>query len=289
MENPYKHRVQIRKAQDYIRKNLSHSLSLEEIAQIAGASKYHFIRIFYAYLGETPLEYARRQKIEIALQEILEAKKTMTDIAFDLGFESSSSLNKLFKKLTNLNPSEFRNLGKADQNKIIYNISTTKRMEEILMKLNLSQEPQIIERPEVTILSHESKGGRFEEIATPVWEEFLKTLENGKQDLSQSEFLGLSLVDQNENHYYKAAITVPQNVEINLPSLKREVLAQSKYAKFILKGSYDGVWPAFDFAFKKLNEMGIKLEDSPCLENYINDPRQTPEDELITEILIPIK
>lgn len=289
MEKPYKHRIQIRRAQDYIRKNLSNSLSLEEIAQRAGASKYHFIRIFYAYLGETPLEYARRQKIEMALREILKEEKSMTDIAFNLGFESSSSFNKLFKKLAGSSPSEFRNLGKAAQDKIIYNISTTKRMEEILMKLNLSQEPQIIERPETTILFHESTGGRFEEIAPPVWEDFLRTLENGKQDLSQSEFLGVSSVDQSESHCYKAAITVPSNVEINLPSLKRETLVKSKYAKFILKGSYDGVWPAFDFAFKKLNEMGLELADLPCLENYINDPRETPEEELLTEILIPVK
>ena len=289
MKKNYKHRIQIKKAQDFIRKNINRTLRLEEVASSAGASKYHFIRIFFAYLGETPLEFARRQKIELALKDLTQEEKSITDIAFDLGFDSSSSFNKLFKKMTQINPTTFRNLGKEEQKKIIYSISITKKMEEILMSLDLSKVPEIIEREETVILSHVSTGGRFDEIAPPVWEKFLSVLGEGGQDLSRSEFLGISYVDKDENHHYKAAITVPSDVKITLPQLKQEKLEKSKYAKFLLKGSYDGVWPAFDFAFKKLNEMELELADFPCLENYINDPRETPEDELLTEILIPIK
>lgn len=286
--NTYMHRVQIKKAQDFIRKNLVKTITLDELSKCAGASKYHFIRLFKAYLGETPLEYARRQKIEFALKRFRQDSCPITDIAFELGFDSSSSFNKLFKKLTKLNPSEFRNLGKEQQEKLIYSISITKKMEEILMKLELSKEPEIIERGQVQILSLENAGGKFDEIAPPIWEKFLGFLEGTSLDLSQSEFLGISFVDQDEKHFYKAAITV-ENKDVMIAPLKQEFLEKSKYAKFILKGSYDGVWPAFDMAYKTLDKMGLELADLPCLENYINDPRETPENELLTEILIPIK
>lgn len=285
----YQHRIQIKKAQVYIRDHIHSSLNLEEIAKKAGASKYHFIRIFSAHTGETPLEYSRRQKVEYALKKIIEKDISITDIAFGLGFDSSSSLNKLFKKIIKMNPTEFRNLGKEQKDQIIYSISISKKMEEILMNLNITQEPEIIERAETSILFYEDTGSKFDEIAPPIWEKFLSILEEAKEDVSESEFFGISFTDDNEKYFYRAAISIPQGKSISISKLKQEKLINQKYAKFLLKGSYDGVWPAFDFAYKKINEFNFELADAPCLENYLNDPRETAEEDLLTEILIPIK
>ena len=71
--------------------------------------------------------------------------------------------------------------------------------------------------------------------------------------------------------------------------LTKEVIPASKYAKFLLKGSYEGIWYAFDKAFKHVDESDFEFTGGPSLEVYLNDPSQTPEEELLTEILIPIK
>ena len=62
-----------------------------------------------------------------------------------------------------------------------------------------------------------------------------------------------------------------------------------EYAKFILTGPYPGVWPAFEKIFQILGDKKIALRDGACIENYISNPETTPENELITELLVPVK
>jgi effector-binding domain-containing protein len=45
---------------------------------------------------------------------------------------------------------------------------------------------------------------------------------------------------------------------------------------------------AFDRIFKSLAEQKVELRPEFCIENYLNDPRATPEDQLQTELLVPI-
>lgn len=48
------YRFRINKAQDYIERNLEKQISLEELAEVANFSKFHFNRIFKSLVGETP-------------------------------------------------------------------------------------------------------------------------------------------------------------------------------------------------------------------------------------------
>lgn len=286
------HRLQINRAQNFIRENLKRDITLDTMAECSGASRYHFIRVFSAYMGETPFEYIGRLRIIESFKLLFSVDKSVTDIALELGFDSSSSFNKAFKKISGMNPTKFRNLGKAEKGKLIHTLSITKKMEKVKMNLKISQKLEIIERPETKIFSLKTKGGNFDEIAPLVWQDFLGILEKSGQDLSQSEFLGVSLVSEgseSDNHIYKAAVSCPSGKNLNFNDLTEELLPASKYAKFLLKGSYEGIWPAFNFAFKKINESEHEFSQAPCLENHLNDPSLTSESELLTEILIPIK
>lgn len=63
-KNEYLRRIH--KVQDYIEENLSYTLVLAELADIAGFSKYHFHRIFRAITNESLLQYVNRVKLERA-------------------------------------------------------------------------------------------------------------------------------------------------------------------------------------------------------------------------------
>jgi len=282
------HRLQLAKAQNYIRENIAEKISLEELARVSGASHYHFIRVFSAYTGETPFAYIRRERIYRALKSLIISDATVTDIALNAGFESSSSFNKAFKKELKLTPSEFRNLGKADKDKIIQDIHVSPKTKEIIMSINLDMNLEVITREATTIYSYASKDATFKDAAQVAWQEFLPIVSSTKEDLSQSEFLGVGEMD-GENCLYKAAISIPTNKDAIVSGLTKEDIPSSKYAKFILKGSYDGIWIAFDKAFKFVNESEYEIGEAPSLELYLNDPSVTPESELLTEILIPIK
>jgi AraC family transcriptional regulator len=45
---------------------------------------------------------------------------------------------------------------------------------------------------------------------------------------------------------------------------------------------------AFDHIFKTLAEKKVELRPEFCIENYLNDPRFTPEEKLETELLVPL-
>jgi DNA gyrase inhibitor GyrI len=70
--------------------------------------------------------------------------------------------------------------------------------------------------------------------------------------------------------------------------LEHKKFKGGKYAKFILIGATHQVWDAFDKIFKLLAENKIKLRDGACIENYLSNPEIVPEDELVTELLVPI-
>src|SRR5215475_8238774 len=107
------HRTQIGRAQRFIRMNMDTPLTLDGIAREAGASPYHFLRIFLAYTGETPFDFLRRVRLTTAVRMLQEDPLgSITEIALSVGYETPSAFDKVFKKGMGMSPREFRNLGK---------------------------------------------------------------------------------------------------------------------------------------------------------------------------------
>lgn len=100
----------IHKVQDYIEENLTGTLVLSELADIAGFSKYHFHRIFSALTNETLLQYVNRIKMERAAFLLLHHPDTnMTDIAYRFGFTDSAVFSRSFKHCYGVSPTEYKN------------------------------------------------------------------------------------------------------------------------------------------------------------------------------------
>lgn len=63
--------------------------------------------------------------------------------------------------------------------------------------------------------------------------------------------------------------------------------AGGKYSRFVLTGSHANLGPATGRVIEIIQQTKLPLRDDYFIENYVNDPRTTPEDQLITEILVP--
>lgn len=281
------HRQQLAKAKSYIRNHYRDKVSLEEVAKNSGASHYHFSRLFSAYFGESLFSFLRRERI-LRSFVLLAEEKSVTEIALSVGFESPSSFNKAFKKVSMMSPSDFRNLGKAQQEKLQYDIQVGPKAKEIMMNINMEMKPEVVSREETIVYGIAAKDSSFNDAAQIAWQEFLQVVPTLKEDLSQSEFLGVGEI-LNNNCSYMAAISIPTNKNPEIGKLVKQTIPAARYAKFLLKGSYEGIWYAFDKAFKFINESEFEIGEAPALELYLNDPSITPEEELLTEILIPIK
>jgi AraC family transcriptional regulator len=283
------HRSQIGRAQRYIRLHLPERMTLERIAREAGSSSYHFARLFHAYVGETPFEFLRRLRLVMALRMLQEdSAASVTEIALSIGYETSAAFNKAFRKALATNPGDFRKLGKDRQHHVIYALSRPRLFKEITM--NLTPAFETVTRP-LTHYVFLEKRGPFQEVAPPLWNDLMPTL--GRLDQEQiREYLGLSGIDKSkpgeDAMIYQAGVACRENPGKLPGGLEHRVIRSGRYARFLLTGPYSHIWMAFDRIFKTLAEQKVELRPEFCIENYLNDPRTTPEDQLQTELLVPI-
>lgn len=92
----------------YIKKNISKTITIEELAEEVNMSKFYFLREFKEAMGRTPYQYILSMKIKYSKQLLEENKESLTDIAFILGFNDSSHFSKTFKVHEGISPREFR-------------------------------------------------------------------------------------------------------------------------------------------------------------------------------------
>ena len=83
-------------------------LDLDELARTANFSRYHFLRAFRAAFHATPHEYLTRKRIERAKELLAGDQLTVTEICFEVGFESLGSFSTLFHKIVGWSPSIYR-------------------------------------------------------------------------------------------------------------------------------------------------------------------------------------
>jgi len=100
----YKRIVQ---AKLFIDKHYSKNVNLEEIADEANFSKFHFCRLFKDAYGKTPHHYLTQVRMNNA-QRLLKLGMPIAEVSFSVGFDSSTSFSALFKKLFGLSPSEYQ-------------------------------------------------------------------------------------------------------------------------------------------------------------------------------------
>lgn len=83
---------------DYIDTHLEEKLNLDELSRVAQFSKYHFHRIFSAFMGESLYAFITRLRVERAAALLPSRRASITDIAFSLGFDDSATFARAFKK-----------------------------------------------------------------------------------------------------------------------------------------------------------------------------------------------
>jgi len=93
-----------------IHDDLSLDLRLDVLSKEAGISKYYLIRLFKEYLGQTPSAYIAEVRLSKAKQKLIETKADITQIAYDVGFGSLDTFERLFKQKHHMSPSEFRRM-----------------------------------------------------------------------------------------------------------------------------------------------------------------------------------
>ena len=99
----------------WIDANSHHQIDLDDAAEQAGLSTFHFLRLFSAVLGVTPHQYLVRSRLRHAARRLVDDDSPVTDIAYDVGFGDLSNFVRSFHRAAGASPLKFRQASRGDR------------------------------------------------------------------------------------------------------------------------------------------------------------------------------
>ena len=98
----------VQKAREYIDKHKTEELSLADVAKAVGASVFHFCKVFHKATGLSFTDYVARVRLEVARTQLLNPGRRISEIAYEVGFQSLTQFNRTFKRVFGQSPTQFR-------------------------------------------------------------------------------------------------------------------------------------------------------------------------------------
>lgn len=95
---------------DYISAHCTEDLTLEQVAETAGFSKFHFTRLFKQFTNVSFYKYVNQKRIALAETLLADSRNSITDVALGCGFSSLSAFIRMFKIIKGCTPTEYRNM-----------------------------------------------------------------------------------------------------------------------------------------------------------------------------------
>ncbi len=149
--------------------------------------------------------------------------------------------------------------------------------------MNLTPEPEVVNWPATHYVFVE-KTGPFQNTAPQAWTS-AHTL--APELAKKNQITGYMSLYKMGPKVYRAGFALAEP-PVDLPEgLAYEEFAGGKYSRLVLTGPYSDLPAASGRVWDIMAEKKIPLRDDFAIENYVNDPRVTPEDELVTQILVP--
>ena len=150
--------------------------------------------------------------------------------------------------------------------------------------MSLNEIPEVVEWSPVHYLYVE-KIGPFQQTAQQAWTEFHALVPTLGQQHRVCGYTSLYCMNPST---YRAGVLVEEAPAEVPAGLEYQHFAGGRFLRFVLQGSYAQLPQASGRAWEIAHSGGREVREGFAIENYCNDPRVTPEAELLTEILIPI-
>jgi len=91
------------------------AIDLTSAARAVGLSPFHFLRVFANVLGVTPHQYLVRARLRRAARLLADGSRSITDVAFDVGFGDLSNFVRTFHRAAGVSPGRFRRAARGDR------------------------------------------------------------------------------------------------------------------------------------------------------------------------------
>lgn len=109
---------------DYLAAHHGRVITLEEAAKEACMSPFHYQRMFKRAFGESPHDFVTRLRIERAQRLLRTSGMSVTEVCFEVGYESLGSFSTMFSRVVGCAPSEFRRVYSIPTRWFLRNVPT---------------------------------------------------------------------------------------------------------------------------------------------------------------------
>jgi AraC family transcriptional regulator len=280
----------------YIGQHLADDLSLAVLARESCFSPFHFHRVSQALIGETPLTFVKRVRLERAASLLLTSPaQSVTQIGLACGFPSPAAFSRSFRERFGIAPRDFRanrknckpegKDGKVPGSAADYLAPVINTIQETAMNVTITTMPvrRVAYVANLEGYDKEHIGRAWERLCS--WAGPLGLLASG-------EMIGISFDDpeitpKNKCRYY-AGVTIPEGLEtpkdigvMDLPG-GRHAVAPFEGTTAAIQGAYRELYGSW------LPRSGFEPADAPCFEVYFGDPRRADPVKLKTIIRQPV-
>jgi len=281
------HQKRMNNVVQYIEKHIDEALNISTLSSLSCYSEFHFHRLFRSYIGESVYGYRKRLLLERAVKQLLYSQESITEIAFNAGYENQTSFNKAFKHQYSYTPSQVRKQKvsirqqplKLDDNR------------QIKMKVTITDIEDIH-----VICARET--GSYDIAAPKAWQRIMKFGYSNRLMNKDVRSIGITHDDPKvtaaNQIRYDACLDLETPPTIKLApqdNLSEHTIVGGKYAVFMHMGEYQYLANTYADIFNEwLPSSRFELRDEhPCFEVYLNrDPRKTKPENLKTEIYVPL-
>lgn len=98
----------IRKAQEYMERNVGQKISVDQLAGLFLISRRNFERRFKKATTNSPIEYMQRVKVEAAKKCLESGRENINEVMYAVGYSDSKAFRTVFKKITGMSPLDYR-------------------------------------------------------------------------------------------------------------------------------------------------------------------------------------
>lgn len=272
---------------DYIHDHFDSDLDVNTLAEVAMMSPYHFHRIYRELAQETVNATVRRLRLQRAAAELIRSDWSLSEIAKKVSYGSLEAFSRAFTKQFGESPSEYRELKGSRRPAItdqpfIAMLPTEEKVYNDMFTVEIMN----LEAMDVAGYSHQ---GDYMEIGAVFEKLFVYGV---SQNLATENTRSFGLyyddpqsVDQSALRS-KACATIPEGTVLSGDDAPEKItIPAGRYATLLFKGSYAELEKPYNWLFGDwLPSSGLEVADFPPMEEYLNDPKETPPSELLTRI-----
>jgi AraC family transcriptional regulator len=302
LEKEYASRIN--KTFDYIEAHLDQPFTLEELAGVANFSKFHFNRIFQAFVGETPFRFIQRLRLQKAASLLLTNKHdSISEIAYKCGFTDASVFSRNFKSHFQLSASTYRqqnsNLSQVDskqqQELERPSIYFCHELQTIKWKTNmeLNKKVEVKELPGMTLacIRHTGPYKGNESLFEGLWNR-LFTWAGPRGLIGGEDFKSLIIyhddpkVTIEEKLRMSVCITVSDDTKVD-GEVGKLHLEAARYVVARFEVTANDFQTAWEWVYGQwLPNSGYQPDDKPCFEMYPEEPKNG---KFTVDICVPVK